>query len=225
MGRTTRVVARHFISCALIACGLLFGAPVSAADFRGFLEEGPAGLLVYRACQGKELSKQLIRVSDKSPETAVTAGFTAVREVMQDKQRPMYAEFAGELNGTLLTVRRFYRAIGHIQSCSVLPKDIGPSTRLFATGTNPPWRFVVDSEGGRLQLAGARPVRFPASALAAPTQGGKRVIDAWSAADGGSIHVEITEALCRDDSAETASGAQVVLRYGATVVEGCAARF
>jgi uncharacterized membrane protein len=209
-----------------VVFAVLCAGTASAADFRGFLEEGPAGLLVYRACQGKDLSKQLIRVSDKSPDTAMRAGFTAVREVMHDKQRPMYAEFAGEMNGTLLTVRRFYRAIGHIESCSVLPKDISTSARLFTTGTNPPWRFVVDREGGRLQLAGSsKPVRFPASAFATTSSTGKHVFDAWSAADGGTIRVEVTEALCRDDSAETASGAQVVVRYGSTSVEGCAARF
>lgn len=217
-------VDRRCVTTALFSCCLLLGAPATAAEFRGFLEEGPAGLLVYRACQGKELSKQLIRVSDKTPDTALSAGFTAVREVMHDKQRPLYAEFAGELNGTLLTVRRFYRAIGHIQSCSALPKDPAPAVRLAAGGGSPPWRFVVDPAGGRLQLAG-KAVRFPASAFATPAQNGKRTFDAWSAADGGTIHLEISEALCRDDSAETATGAQVALRYGSTSVEGCAARF
>ena len=219
-------INRHgAVRFAAAFCGLLLGASASAADFRGFLEEGPAGLLVYRACQGKGLSKQLIRVSDKTPDTALSAGFTAVRQVMNDRERPMYAEFAGELNGTLLTVRRFYRAIGHIQSCATLPKEIPSSTRLFTTGGNPPWAFVVDGQGGRLQLPGAKPVRFPPSAFGGPAQEGKRVLDAWSPADGGSIHVEVTEALCRDDSAETATGAQVALRYGSTSVEGCAARF
>jgi hypothetical protein len=209
---------------AAIIAGTINAA--SAADFRGFVEEGPAGLLVYRACHGATLSKQLVRVSDKTPDTALTAGLSAVRDVMNDKERPVYAEFAGDMASDRLVVRRFHRMVGHIESCASLPKDVAQSTRLLVTGSSPNWRFVLDGSGGKLELADRKPVRFPASAFVSPTRSdGKRIFDAWSPVDGGSIRVEVTETLCREDASETATGAHVVLRYGSTSLEGCTARF
>jgi hypothetical protein len=165
-------------------------------------------------------------VSDKTPDTALTAALSAVREVMNDKERPVYAEFAGERASDRLVVRRFYRMVGHVESCASLPKDIAQSTRLLAVGSDPRWRFVLDGSGGKLELADRKPVRFPASSFAAPTRSdGKRIFDAWSPADGGTIRVEVTETLCRDDAAETATGAQMMLRYGSTSIEGCTVRF
>lgn len=183
-------------------------------------------MLVYRACQGTTLSKQLIRVSDKTPDTALTAGLSAVRDVMNDKERPVYAEFAGDMASDRLTVRRFHRLVGHIESCASLPKDLAQSTRLLVMGNSPNWRFVLDGSGGKLELADRKPVRFPASAFASPIRSeGKRIFDAWSPSDGGTIRVEVTETLCREDAAETATGAHVMLRYGSTSLEGCTVRF
>ncbi len=226
MHMTLLPTKRRAILLALQALsGLLFSGVSFAADFRGFASEGPAGLLVYQTCQGSQLSKELLRLSDKTPNSAISAGFTAVRDVMRDKERPMFVEFTGEQSGKLVTARRFQRAIGHVESCAALPKDLR-GARLLASGTEPNWRFVVDSAGGRLEMDGRKPVRFPASAFAASGKSGReRTFDAWSPQDGGTVRVEVTEELCRQDAAETAMGARVVLRYGSTAVEGCAARF
>ena len=55
--------------------------------------------------------------------------------------------------------------------------------------------------------------------------GSSQVFDAWSEQDGGTVRIEVTEAVCVHEGAETASGGRVVLRYASTSVEGCAARF
>lgn len=215
-----RTIESTLVAVALLGCSTIAGA----ADFRGFVTEGPAGLLVFQTCQANALSKQLIRLSDKTPDTAITAGVTAVRGVMREKEAPVFVEFAGEQSGTLVTARRFQRAIGHIEGCAALPKDGG--ARLLASGIDPMWRFVVDAAGARLELRDRKTVRFPAGAFTSPGKSGRaQTFDAWSPQDGGTVRVEVTEALCRLDGAETATGAQVVLRYGSTAVEGCAARF
>ena len=218
--RTLRTISRTLVAGGLLGCA----AVVGAADFRGFVTEGPAGLLVFQTCQGNAVSKQLLRLSDRTPDTAITAGVTAVRGVMRDKEAPVFVEFSGEQSGTLITARRFQRAIGHIQECTALPKDGG--ARLLASGMDPMWRLVVDAAGGRLELRDRKTVRFPAAPFSSPGKSGRaQTFDAWSPQDGGTVRVELTEALCRQDGAETATGAQVVLRYGSTTVEGCAARF
>jgi hypothetical protein len=204
----------------------LAAAPAAAADFRGFVTDGPAGLLVFQPCRGATLEKSMLKLSDRSPDTALAAGVSGVRQVMEDAERPLYVEFSGDATATAVTVRRFHRAIGHVLECKTAPHDIPPGTRLHASGADPAWRFVIDGDGGRLELMPGKPVRFPASALATPAQAGRsQVFDAWSARDGGTIRVEVTEEVCLHESSETAAGARVTLRYATTSVEGCAARF
>jgi uncharacterized membrane protein len=80
--------------------------------------------------------------------------------------------------------------------------------------------------GAQLERPGQKPVRFPAAAFAAPAKTPEsRVVDAWSPQDGGSIRLELTEQMCSDGRSESAYGARVMLRYGSTTYEGCAARF
>jgi hypothetical protein len=212
-------------AAALVAALLL--APVAvAAEFRGFVSDGPAGLLVFRACQGASIAREAYRVSDKSVDTALTAGVSAVRQVMEDRQRPLYVEFVGERGDGKVTVKRFQRAIGHVLACAGAPKDAPAGVRLLAAGTDDPWRFVAGASGAQLELARGQRVRFPAAPFAAPAAAGRtRVFDAWSPQDGGSIRVEVTEELCVDERTETAAGARVALRYGSTSFEGCAVRF
>jgi len=197
----------------------------AAADHRGFVSDGPAGLLVFQPCQGASASRQAFKVSDKSPDTALTAGVAAVRQVMEDALRPLYVEFAGEISGNAVTVRRFQRAIGHIVACGNAPTDIAPGTRLHASGAEAGWRFSATPSGATLELTPGRPVRFPAAAFAAARPGRTQVFDAWSVRDGGTVRIEVTEELCVEERSETASGARVTLRYASTSVEGCAARF
>ena len=208
----------------VLAAGLAGGA--AAADFRGFVTDGPAGLLVFQPCQGASLGARASKLSDKSPDTALTAGVAAVRQVMENAGRPLYVEFAGDAAGSVVTARRFWRAVGHILSCASAPRDIPVGARLHATGTDPAWRFVAMPDGGRLELADGKVARFPASAFNASDRAGRtQRFDAWSAQDGGTVRIEVTEEMCMDERAETATGAHVALRYSSTSVEGCAARF
>lgn len=215
--------AARVATVALVATGA--SAAAAAADFRGFVSDGPAGLLVFQPCQGASLGRQMFRVSDKSPDTALTAGASAVRQVMEDASRPLYVEFAGEASGNALTVRRFHRAIGHVLACANAPRDIPPGTALHASGAEAGWSFIATPAGAQLVLAPGKTVRFPAAAFKPAKSGGTQVFDAWSARDGGTIRVEVTERLCLEERTETAAGARVTLRYSSTSVEGCAARF
>jgi hypothetical protein len=145
---------------------------------------------------------------------------------MQDRERPLYVEFAGDASGGSVAVRRFRRAIGHVAGCAQAPRDIAAGSRLHAFGEQASWTFVAGPAGGRLQLAGGKPIRFPATAFPPARVGtSSQVFDAWSEQDGGTVRIEVTEAVCVHEGAETASGGRVVLRYASTSVEGCAARF
>ena len=101
--------------------------------------------------------------------------------------------------------------------------------QLLAAGEDPTWRFVATAAAATLERPGERAVRFPPGPFnAKPRQdldGPTRVIDAWSALDGGTVRVELTAQMCSDGRSETAYGAKVALRYGSRTYEGCAARF
>jgi hypothetical protein len=207
----------------LLFAGLAGGA--AAADFRGFVTDGPAGLLVFQPCRGASPGPRGAGLSDKSPANALTAGVAAVRQVMEDAGRPLYVEFTGDAAGRFVTVRRFQRAIGHVLSCRSAPRDIPEGARLSASGADPQWSFIATPAGGRLEFAG-KSVRFPASAFVGPAKAGRtQTFDAWSPQDGGSVRIEVSEEMCADERAETATGARVMVRYSSTSLEGCAARF
>jgi hypothetical protein len=207
----------------LVAAGTT--AAAAAADFRGFVGDGPAGLLVFQPCHGTALGRQTFKVSDRTRDTALTAGASAVRQVMEDASRPLYVEFVGDASGNTLTARRFQRAIGHVLACAGSPRNIASGTTLQAGGADPGWRFVATTAGARLDLAPGRTVRFPAAAFKPTKSVGTQVFDAWSSRDGGTIRVEVTEQMCLEEGTETAYGARVALRYASISVEGCAARF
>ncbi|MGZ9032122.1 MAG: hypothetical protein ACXW2G_12160, partial [Burkholderiaceae bacterium] len=194
------------VAAIVVAAGATSVA--AAADFRGFVSDGPAGLLVFQSCQGTSLGTQTFKVSDRSPGAALMAGTSAVRQVMEDASRPLYVELAGEASGNALTVRRFHRAIGHIRACASAPRDIAPGTTFQASGAEAGWRFVATSAGAQLELAPGKTVRFPAAAFKPMESGTTRVFDAWSARDGGTIRVELTEEMCLEERTETASGAR-----------------
>jgi uncharacterized membrane protein len=216
--------AARLAAIGLVAAGTT--TVVAAADFRGFVSDGPAGLLVFQPCPGTAPGRQAFKVSDKSRDTALTAGVSAVRQVMEDASRPLYVEFVGEASANnMLTVRRFQRAIGHVMACASSPRDIVPGTILQASGADPGWRFVATTAGAQLDLGPGKTVRFPAAAFKPAQSGGSQVFDAWSSRDGGTIRLEVTEGMCLEEHAETAYGARVALRYGSASVEGCAARF
>lgn len=198
----------------------------AAAELRGFVSDGPAGLLAFQPCHGSAPAARLLKLSDRSPDTALVAGVAAVRQVMEDRERPLYVEFAGEVDGDRATARRFQRAIGHVLSCASAPADVAAGTRLAVRAGDGGWRFVATAGGGRLELAPGRAIRFPAAAFVpAPNGGRTQVFDAWSREDGGTIRVEVTEELCLEEHAETATGARVAVRYASMSAHGCATRF
>jgi uncharacterized membrane protein len=215
---------------AVLVAGLASAASAqpAAADLRGFLLEGfGASPWLFRQCVGKTLARPLLQVVDPSPGRNVQGGVEEIRKMMLDRERPIYVEFRGQISGQVVTVRQFQRTIGHVEECAEAPRDIAPATRLQAQGDEPRWQFVATAAGARFEAEGSAPVRFPAAAFAAPTvrDGTRRIYDAWSPQDGGSIRIEITEEVCNDGHSETAFGARVTARLGSRTFEGCAARF
>ncbi len=208
------------------AAGVLAGAalPAAAADLRGFASVGPFGVLLVQPCEGKRVSARALKVEDATPDSALSAGVDAVRKIMLDPGRPLYVEFRGEVAGLTVTARQFRRALGTVEDCGAGAP--APGTRLLAGGDEPPWRLVATMAGAQLERPGLKPVRFPAAAFVLPHKAGTvRVVDAWSAQDGGSIRLELIEQLCTDGRSESAYGAQATLRFGSQTFEGCAAQF
>jgi uncharacterized membrane protein len=196
-----------------------------AADFRGFASAGSFGVLLFQECRGKSPSNALLKVEDETPDAALSAGIADVRAIMLNSGRPLYVEFRGELAGANLKATQFRRAIGTVESCADAPNDLS-GLHVSAAGEEPSWRLVAAAKEARFERPGEKPVRFPAAPFApAARPAATRTIDAWSALDGGTVHVEITEQMCTDGRSETAYGARVVLRYGSRSYEGCAARF
>lgn len=196
----------------------------SATELSGFASAGPMGVILFQPCAGKSVSPRTLRIEDESPDAALTAGILDVRRIMLDSGRPLYVEFRGDASGLLVKARQFRRASGTIDSCADAG-DIPAKATLWAAGDDPSWRLVAGAADARLERAGVAPVRFPATAFASRGTKSPRVIDAWSAQDGGSVHVEISEEMCSDGRSETAYGASVSIRYGSRTYQGCAARF
>lgn len=199
-----------------------------AQSLQGFVsEETLPGVLSFRRCQGGKLASLPYLVDDLSANRSLLTGVMAVREAQMNRDRPMYVEFSGVLGDKLVVAHRFERAVGHLESCSVALQASPVGATIFAEGMNPSaWRFVVSNSGARLMLPGEKPLRFESKDFSAPRiEDGKKIYDAWSSFDGGTLHLEITEEPCLEPAAETAFGAQVLLRVGHATYEGCAARF
>lgn len=212
---------RTALAAAALACAL----PAAAADFRGFAAAGPMGVILFQECRGNALAPRVLQVDDQTPEVALASGMNAVRKIMLDPSRPMYVEFSGTSDGKLAVARHFHRAVGAAQTCSDVPA-IPAGATVWATGGDPPWSLVATRGGARLDRPGQPPVRFPAAPFAPPAKPkAQRTIDAWSAVDGGSLRLEITEGMCSDGRSETAYGARALLRVGSMTYEGCAARY
>jgi len=207
---------------------ILIPAAALAADFRGFASAGPMGLILFQECRGNAPAARVVKVEDATQDGAFTAGIEAVRRIMLNAGRPLYVEFSGDASGQAIKARQFQRAVGTFQSCAAAV-PIAPGMQLLATGEGPTWRFAATTGAATLERPGERAVRFPPGPFGAkPRQdldGTTRVIDAWSALDGGTVRVELTAEMCSDGRSETAYGAKVVLRYGSRTYEGCAARF
>jgi len=167
-----------------------------------------------------------VKVDDKTPESALTSGLDAVRRIMLEAGRPIYVEFRATAAAGGLEATRFVRAVGTFESCGAALDSMPAGTRVWAGGQEPNWQLVVSAKEARFEQPGEKTVRFPAGAFLAPVKAGAtRVIDAWSALDGGTVHAEMTEAMCSDGRSETAYGTRITLRYGSRTYEGCAATY
>lgn len=217
---------RVFVCCAF----LLVATTSAAADLRGFVSEGGAGVLQYQPCIGGAMSQQLFPIDDKTPNGALRAGVGAVRQIMLHRYRPLYVEMRGDRGKTNTTAHQFQRALGTVESCKALPRDIASNVRLLATGDGPPWRLVVTDATAVLELPDKVSMKLPvgpfksAGTDLAAKETLPRVYDARSA-DGNAIRVEVTPQMCTDGRSETAYGARVVIRFEKRVLQGCAARF
>lgn len=216
--------ARFFVYASCF--GLAAAASANATEVRGFVSDGPMDTLLFRACSGAALSAKPYRLEDKTPNSSLTAGVEEVRRMMHRSNRPLYIEFRGDLREPVATAHQFQRAAGTVDSCTRSPRVATTSVRLLASGEYPFWRFTATPAGAQLERAEAKPVRFPASAFGKPIVAkNARIFDAWSAIDGGTIRIELTEEMCSDGQSETAYGARALVRYGSQSLEGCASRF
>lgn len=216
---------RAFVYCAFS----LFGATSAAAELRGFVSEGGAGVLQYQPCNGATLSQQLFPIEDKTPNGSLRAGVGAVRGIMLHRYRPLYVEMRGERGKTNTTVYQFQRAIGTVEACAKLPRDIAPNIQLLASGQGPVWRLVVTNSAATLELPD-KSIKLPASAFktAATDQAAQETVSRiyeTKLPDGVPLRVEVSPQMCTDGKSETAYGARVTVRSGTGVLQGCAARF
>ena len=220
------MVRRAFVFCAfaLAATGSV------AADLRGFVSEGAAGVLQFQFCNGAVLGRELFPIEDKTPNSALRQGVGAVRQIMLRRYQPLYVEARGERGKTNATAYQFQRALGTVESCKALPRDIPSNVRLLATGQAPTWRLVVTDATAVLELPDKVSMKLPATAFKAagsdPTA--KEMLPRTyevQSADGTAIRIEVNPQMCTDGRSETSYGARVVVRFEKRTFQGCAARF
>lgn len=222
-------------AAALLGSGAALAAPPT--DQRGFVSDGIAGGLYFQRCEAGGPSARQVLLQDKSPGGVLTAGLAEVRRAMLDADRPVYVEFrgtfAGDGPGHVATASQFYRAIGHVATCSAMPA-LPAGVRLLAEGTQPAWRLQATPAGTRLERVGHAPVQFaPVSATAsAPVKAGApdvatkaRSYVTAAVAGGTRMRLDVSEQACTDGAAESAFGARVIAQWGEQRLEGCAARF
>ena len=201
-----------------------------AADLRGFVSEGGAGVLQYQPCNGAVMSQQLFPIDDKTPNSSLRSGVGAVRQIMLHRYRPLYVEMRGERGKTNVTAYQFQRAVGTVESCKTLPRDISSNARLLAAGDGPSWRLIVTDTTAVLELPDKVSIKLPVAAFKSLStdQASKaaiaRAYDARSP-DGGAVRVEVNPQMCSDGRSETAYGARVAVRFEKRVLQGCAPRF
>lgn len=226
-----RAVRRKAVRRAFAFCTLTFAAAASfAADLRGFVSEGGAGVLQYQPCNGAVMSQQLFPIDDKTANGSLRSGVGAVRQIMLHRYRPLYVEMRGDRGKTNATAKQFQRAVGTVESCKSLPSDIAPNVRLLASGDGPTWRLVVTDSTAVLELPDKVSIKLPAAAFKSlgTSQAGKETIArAYEARlpEGSAVSVEVNPQMCSDGKSETAYGARVTVRFEKRVLQGCAPRF
>ena len=226
-----RVPARAGARLVLVSA-VLWGPGMAGAatptDQRGFVSDGIAGGLYFRPCEAGGPSAKQVLLQDKSPGSVLTVGLGEVRRAMLDADRPVYVEFRGDTVGQVATARQFYRAIGHVATCSTMPAPAA-GVRLLAEGTQPAWRLVATRAGTRLERIGSKPVQFapvkPVKLATADAATKARSYTTAAVSGGTRMRLDVTEQACTDGAAESAFGARVIAHWGEQRLEGCAARF
>ena len=175
------------------------------------------------------MSQQLFPIDDKTPNGSLRAGVGAVRQIMLHRYRPLYVEMRGERGKTSATAYQFQRALGTVESCKALPRDIQSNVRLLASGQTPAWRLVVTDTTAVLKLPDKVSMKLPVAAFkpAGTNQKAKETVPRAyevQSAEGIPIRVEVNPQMCTDGRSETAYGARVQVRLGTRRLEGCAAR-
>jgi len=201
-----------------------------AADLRGFISEGAAGVLQYQPCAGAVMSQQLFPIDDKTPNSALREGVGAVRQIMLNRYRPLYVEMRGDRGKTNSTAYQFQRAVGTVESCKSLPRDIASNVRLLAIGEGQSWRLVVTDSTAVLELPDKVTMKLSVASFktAGTDQSAKEtLLRAYEvrSTEGVPIRVEVNPQMCTDGKSETAYGARVVVRIDKRILQGCAARF
>ncbi len=228
---THRAGRRKAVRRAFAFCALALAATAGlAADLRGFVSEGGAGVLQYQPCNGTVMSQQLFPIDDKTANSSLRSGVGAVRQIMLHRYRPLYVEMRGERGKTNATAYQFQRAVGTVESCKSLPSDIPSNVRLLAVGEGAAWRLVVTDVTAVLNLPDKVSVSLPARAF--KVAGSRETLKGTVArtyearsSDGLMVSVEVNPQMCTDGRSETAYGARVVVRVEKRVLQGCAARF
>jgi uncharacterized membrane protein len=176
------------------------------------------------------MSQQLFPIDDKTPNSSLRSGVGAVRQIMLHRYRPLYVEMRGERGKTNVTAHQFQRAVGTVESCKSLPRDIASNARLLANGEGPSWRLVVTDATAVLELPDKVALKLPPAAFkaAGSHQTAKEAITRpyeLRSLDGIPIRVEVNPQMCTDGRSETSYGARVTVRLDKRALQGCAARF
>ena len=221
-----KAVRRAFAFCALA----LAATGTGAADLRGFVSEGGAGVLQYQPCNGAVMSQQLFPIDDKTANGSLRSGVGAVRQIMLHRYRPLYVEMRGERGKTNVVAHQFQRAVGTVESCKTLPRDIPSNVRLLAADEGPPWRLIVTDTTAVLELPDNVSMKLPVAGFksSGTDQASKEKIGrAYEARSpgGSAVRVEVNPQMCTDGRSETAYGARVTVRVEKHALQGCASRF
>jgi len=187
-------------------------------------------VLQYQPCAGAVMSQQLFPIDDKTPNSALRDGVGAVRQIMLNRYRPLYVEMRGDRGKTNSTAYQFQRAVGTVESCKSLPRDIASNVRLLAIGEGQSWRLVVTDAAAVLELPEKVTMKLSVASFktAGTDQSAKEtLLRAYEvrSTEGVPIRVEVNPQMCTDGKSETAYGARVVVRIDKRILQGCAARF
>ena len=226
---TLRPVRAQLVALTVALLGISTAGAATPTDQRGFVSDGIAGGLYFQRCEAGGPSPTQVLLHDKSPGRVLTAGLGEVRRAMLGADRPVYVEFrgayAGDAAGQEATALQFYRAVGHVASCSAVQPPAS-NVRLLAEGTQPAWRLHATPAGTRLERVGQKPLQFASAKLTTTDAATKARTYVAAATSGGTrMQLDVTEQACNDSAAESAFGARVIAQWGEQRLKGCAVRF